>query len=100
MLPPQSRAPKDWGHIATYGAGNVSCGQWTVDAHEGAAAHWGELAWVEGFVTGSVLALPLKMKDTDEGGMAGAVDNYCLANPLKRLTDAARDLVIQLYEHP
>jgi len=95
--------------IQILGAGLQSCGAWT--AHKRAYRPGGPVnldsqsaledgSWVVGFLSGIGMvhdkgADPLK--GTDAQGVWAWVDNYCLANPIKKIMDAS---VAFYFAHP
>jgi hypothetical protein len=78
-----------------YGSGTISCGQWRTDSTDGAMRRF-EISWILGFVTGVGYAAVAPLKTSDAEGMVRWVDQYCDANPLKDLSDAAGKLVHEL----
>ncbi len=82
---------------AIIGQGTKPCG---VMAREIRAGVSQELShqWVAGFVSGANMegTGPDFLLDQDFDGLAAWVDNYCSANPLSRLSTAAKLLVQEL----
>ena len=90
------------------GEGNQSCGQYVLDT-EKASAPFDENdvfsflpsqtngAWVQGFISGYNMATS---KDVGKGIDTPAIDlwllNYCKANPLKYIDEAATALITEL----
>jgi hypothetical protein len=82
------------------GAGGMSCGTWATDRADSRSGRWlQEIQWVLGFLSAIGYVGdgndPLNGLDLNE--VAGWLDNYCRANPLKGLTEAAEALAL---EHP
>jgi hypothetical protein len=78
-----------------FGAGAASCGVWISKKAKGGAGFVELHAWVLGFVSANAWVKD-KNYETDADGMADWVDNYCQANPLKDISDAAEALVLEL----
>lgn len=73
------------------GAGNVSCGTWVAD-HRFPNSNKAnqEEEWVVGFLTGMAYEGDVDpLRGTDFDGVVGWIDNYCVANPVKDVLDAA-----------
>jgi hypothetical protein len=82
-----------------YANGTKSCGQWSADlANEGASLtpRATDQAWVLGFVSGVGFAGSYLPK-TDSEAVTRWIDNYCAANPLANVNDAATELVRALW---
>ena len=82
------------------GAGGMSCETWATDRADSRSGRWlQEIQWVLGFLSaiGYVGDGNDPLNGLDLNGVAGWLDNYCRANPLKGLTDAAEALAL---EHP
>jgi hypothetical protein len=84
-------ATETWGQNAIIGAGLDSCGTWTFERRTPSLA--GALQdgqWVLGFLSAVGFAGALDpLRGVDARGVWAWIDNYCQANPLKNLTDAA-----------
>lgn len=82
-----------------YGWGNDSCGKWT-EAHtrdNDIAAH--QDSWLNGFISGFNVLAPPRAPDRpkpDAAAMRGWVSNYCQANPLAPIAEAAFKLAMTL----
>jgi len=78
--------------------GFSSCGGWVQDrAENNGWPHLSDESWVLGFLSG--LALGTKedvLKRADDPSIFLWIDNYCQANPLKRVTDAVMELFSEL----
>ena len=72
------------------GAGTISCGSWTADRQT--LMNSTEMQWILRFL--SSVGAPQGM---DSEAVAGWLDNYCRAHPLKNLSYAASAFVL---EHP
>ena len=84
--------------VRTIGVGNSSCGAWT-ESRRSRASYLRE-QWVLGYLSGIAVVNqdgddPLRGMDAD--GVWGWIDNYCRANPIRRITDAANAFY---QEHP
>jgi hypothetical protein len=76
-----------------YGAGTQSCGRLTAEDKDSLIrAHMN--SWVLGYVT--ALGGVTGARQTDTPAITAWVDNYCRANPLKELHEAAATLVAEL----
>lgn len=86
---------KGWGW-RVIGTGAVSCGTWTSDRRtpNGTLAFM-DGQWVLGFLSGQAELSATAggtldpLKDMDAQGVWAWVDNYCQANPLKQIWEAA-----------
>jgi len=89
---------RGWADQSTYWElGAKSCGGWTADRQEHGPAEVGDVAWIDGFVTGINWYNRSQLgRQTDPQGMFGWVDNYCAAHPLDDLSYAAGALVTEL----
>ncbi len=93
----QNRKP---GTFTVYGGGSDSCGKWTQGRPDGRFRPEDSTAvtldsWVLGFVSGSGYAIG-NLRRVDSDGLDAFIDNYCHANPLKDISDAAAALVAEL----
>ncbi len=78
------------------GSGAASCGTWNADRQRNQPLSQQSQAWVLGFVTAynvyqrsaGNMSIP-----TDTRRLMVWVDNYCDANPLKDIVDAAKTLI-------
>jgi hypothetical protein len=78
------------------GSGAASCGTWNADRQRNQTLSQQSQAWVLGFVTAynvykrstSNMSIP-----SDTRRLMVWVDNYCDANPLKDIVDAAKALI-------
>ena len=79
------------------GPGSASCVTWNADRQRNEAHSQLNQSWVLGFVTAYNLYKPASQdsspKPMDSRGMMAWIDNYCDANPLKDIFDAAQALV-------
>jgi hypothetical protein len=82
------------------GPGAASCGTWIGDRQRNEARSQLNQAWVQGFVTARNVYKPQAEenmpKPMDSRAMVAWIDNYCDANPLKDISDAAKALVEDL----
>lgn len=90
-------SPVSHGGYMAYGHGTKSCGTWTnerstEDISLDEAAMRG---WVLGFL-GGVAWTGIEHRGADSNGMLAWIDNYCQANPLDNVSDAAAELAIEL----
>jgi hypothetical protein len=77
--------------------GGSSCGQWvqerSADGKPGASNEF----WLLGYMSGLAAASGTDaLRDTDAAYIELWMDNYCKANPLKRVDDGGDDLFIEL----
>ena len=77
-------------HSLVAGAGAISCGSWTVDRQT--LMNSNEVQWILRFLSG--VGAP---QERGSEAVAGWLDNYCRAHPLKNLSYAASAFVL---EHP
>lgn len=90
LLTGSSRAAETYYHLV--GEGMSSCEDWTADRHKLEEPDWYMKSnWVLGFLSGAAYTNPnydplrgMNARDVDDW-----VDNYCRANPLKTVADAA-----------
>ncbi len=83
-----------------YGVGSkASCGSWTEEMRNDKDSIRGFIlrAWVQGFVSGYGYARG-NLKRVDNPAMFGFINNYCAANPLDSVADAAEALVAKMKE--
>lgn len=78
-----------------YGTGAASCGKWTSDKANDESMYSHRISWMLGFVSGAGFGIS-KDLEADSSGMTGWIDNYCAANPLKQIAEAAGALVYEL----
>jgi hypothetical protein len=80
----------------------TSCGTWQQERRTRSIALLGSQAWVLGYVTranydgASTGANANLTAGTDYEGLYAWIDNYCRANPLKNIANAAENLVATL----
>jgi hypothetical protein len=78
------------------GPGSASCVTWNGDRQRNESHSQLNQAWVLGFVTAYSLYRPASQdnspKPMDSRAMMAWIDNYCDANPLKDIFDAAQAL--------
>jgi hypothetical protein len=88
------------GHYTIRGPGAVSCGTWLSDVRISPGPELsGDVAWITGYLTAynhEVSGPEDIAGGTDMAGIEAWISNYCSANPLKRLDDAVRELIIYL----
>ncbi len=79
------------------GHGNISCGTFITERDEGGAMHYGNMAWVYGFISGINYNSDGSVgKGLDSNAISLALANYCNKNPLKTLADASENLYSQM----
>jgi hypothetical protein len=82
------------------GPGSASCVTWNGDRQRNESHSQLNQAWVLGFVTAYNLYKPASQNSSprpmDSRAMMVWVDNYCDANPLKDIFDAAQALIEDL----
>jgi hypothetical protein len=86
------------GAYTAYGLGNKSCGEWVAEKEKDSMSYLGMQAWVAGFISGVGFSAKFELKETDYNAIALFVTNYCKANPLDQVIDAAEALVKGLKE--
>jgi hypothetical protein len=88
-----------------YGLGLASCGQWTAERSKrsgispGISGSLAYESWLAGYMTGMSIfhaASGTPLKRSDVVAMSAWIDNYCAANPLKQVADAASLLIVEL----
>jgi hypothetical protein len=78
------------------GSGAASCGTWNADRQRNQTLSQQSQAWVLGFLTAYNLYKPSTGNvsiPTDTRKLMIWIDNYCDANPLKDIVDAAKALI-------
>jgi hypothetical protein len=75
-----------------YGAGTQSCGKWM--AEKNPLVHGNVDSWVLGYVT--ALGGVASARTTDSQAIIAWVENFCRANPLTGVHEAAAALVVEL----
>ena len=72
----------------------MSCGNWTQERRNSVTSGYYE-QWVAGYMTavneimgGNILRMDL-LEHTDQRGLYGWIDNYCLAHPLNTIVEGA-----------
>lgn len=81
--------------VYVYSYGNASCGDWIAERKAPAADADVGLAWVLGYLTGieeGRESRRIQFRHPDADAIAAWVDNYCQANPLDNLFQAAAKL--------
>lgn len=74
--------------------GGSSCGQWVSD--KGVSEH-GHKKWFLGYMSGIALGYKQDvLKGKDSASLFLWMDNYCRANPLKRVDEGGDELFIEL----
>lgn len=76
------------------GAGVTSCGTWTEHRQsDDMSAYMADVNWVLGYLTAINDASDIDVSDgTDIAGLRAWIDNYCQANPLQPIYQAANAL--------
>lgn len=75
--------PASAGPSLIIGAGVQSCGSWTEAAQLDGSTKWGNIEWMEGYLSGQAQLSGLNLvKGQDMNGLKLWVDNYCQAHPL------------------
>jgi hypothetical protein len=97
-VPSFAADPKGSFHIL--GAGNSSCGLWTSSRKANDAQEYILTGWVQGYITAINFSSAFDTgditKSTDMSGVTAYIDNYCSANPLNTVSQAALSLVLKL----
>jgi hypothetical protein len=98
QTPAQAAVPPGKLEVTVYGAGTQSCGTWL--AQSGNEILRGHMkSWVLGFLTAyeaALLEMHVNLRHTDANAVAAWVDKYCRENPLKDVSDASANLVVEL----
>lgn len=77
--------------------GNISCGSWPRNEPIGTDNKSLRLNFILGFLSGRASATGIDiMADTDIESISAWLDNYCAANPLASLMEAAKPLEKEL----
>lgn len=75
--------------------GTSSCGSWVSEKDATVKSY--QKGWILGFLSGLSSGADINpLKKTDAYSIFLWIDNYCKANPLKDLVDAANGLVFEL----
>jgi hypothetical protein len=77
------------------GSGVSSCGTWLQTRRSGPGASIDLRSWVLGYATRANYDESVTTK-IDSEGLWAWIDNYCRANPLKQIVDAAEGLAAEL----
>ena len=78
---------------AVYAEGVTSCFAWVENRKTSKEIDWEfKGQWILGWLSGASL-YAAQLKETDKDAVYAWVDDYCTANSLKDLDEAARDLV-------
>jgi hypothetical protein len=78
-----------------FGSGSASCGTWTGGENNNPYTYYQKRSWILGFVSGAGWS-NRREYEVDSDGVYAWIDNYCKANPLKYLNEAAEALVLEL----
>lgn len=85
---------------AIFGAGLLSCGEWQkFKTTNDRASLFQMQAWVDGFLAGQNLmseAPDILINKPNSAAFYARIDNYCVANPLDSIAQAAIKLRIEL----
>ena len=90
-----------WGYL-NMGYGTYGCGKYVAAKQNNSQAHYRQIAWVQGFITGGNAERERNGgnfnigESLDSASIALWIGNYCRANPLEELTNAADALVEEL----
>lgn len=77
--------------------GMPSCGEWVSDRAKGGLDFTASQFWLLGYMSGLVFATSTDaLKGTDSSSIYLWMDNYCRANPLKKVNDGVQDLFFEL----
>ena len=77
--------------FAASGAGNGSCATWVENRKTNNEWHETE-QWVEGYQAGTADSMSIDLKNSGSDVILVWLDNYCQANPVDSVLDAAREL--------
>tara|TARA_R110002012_G_scaffold58049_8_gene150550 strand:+ start:559 stop:885 length:327 start_codon:yes stop_codon:yes gene_type:complete len=78
------------------GGGSKSCGFWIAEEEKSSGFYYAMSDWVAGYVTGVASIGVIVLKKSDNPSRDLFVTNYCNANPLDKVVDAAGALVMAL----
>lgn len=79
--------------VLVLGSGVVSCGKWTKEPN----AKNSRLNWVLGYLSGlNFMTREEVLERADSAGIEGAINKYCLENPLEDVVEAANNVFAQL----
>ena len=82
---------------AFLGQGGFSCGRWQQGRRTKEPTSFTAQAWVLGYLTRANYSGDTSLTaGTDADGVFAWIDNFCRANPLKDIADAAEYLVAEL----
>ena len=85
-------SPISHASFIVYGSGLDSCGSWV--EHRKTTSDWYQAGqWINGYLTAAVDQTTLEVKEVDADAILIWVDNYCQANPLDNVLQAARTLL-------
>ena len=90
-----------WGY-KVFGEGADYCAEYLAKKQENSVAHYKQIGWVQGFISGGNVERGRNGgngsigEGLDPNSLALWIENYCLANPLNDLSDAADALVKEL----
>ena len=94
------------GSVSTFaytgmGSSTVSCGTWTVERKNPQSVEaYMDKSWILGFLSGIGFIAVNKydpLVGMDHNGVTAWIDNYCLSNPTKNISEAAAEF---FYFHP
>src|SRR2546425_748369 len=86
--------------VLTRGAGSSGCGEWVEARRSGTAGTPASInmeGWLLGFLSGAAYSSGKDtLRNTDASSLFLWMDNYCKANPLKKVMDGAQELDFEL----
>lgn len=94
-------SPANAEQVTIHGMGIRSCGEWTIEHRKGDWEAIVQDSWLAGFLSGyNVYSLQIVDigETTDFSGKVQWMNQYCEANPLDTIAEAAMLLIIELYE--
>jgi hypothetical protein len=104
LLPTSANAIVDEaGTFTVLGIGNMSCAEWSGARVENRNTDDSHIAWVHGYLTATNAYAPGPNNLTQAIGVEAAaswIDDYCSANPLDKVVEAAVRLVKALSTPP
>jgi len=84
--------------VTIIGDGQLSCGAWT-QRKEVKAQYYQQEQWLWGYITAYNFFVDPNgnvSNNIDGYGLAGWMDNFCLANPLQTVLQGANSLIVEL----
>lgn len=103
LVPVVASAQQPRTNYAVFGIGTKTCGYWTETRKVDNYANVALIIWLAGYMTAFDLHGTDKMDGSngaDMDGLEAWIDNYCKANPLRTIANAAEALTYELRNPP